>query len=273
MMSYRITFLGVGGAFNHTLGNSNVLIDWIEDEIIIYRMLIDCGTTALNRLHHSAVANNADYNSKAFGVDAVLLTHLHSDHHGGLEELGFRNKHLHNGFKPMLFLLPGLAEDLWNGCLKGSMGYSISITGATEKNELDSFFDVIESQTIVVGPEDRNILVSLVPVQHVPGQLACGLFLNILTNTVWFSGDCVYSSSLNGYLEQSDVIFHEVQRFDLGAANVHTPLATLNSLSPELKKRIHLYHYDSIEEKEISGFGGIVKPMDFFIFKDSSGND
>ena len=272
MISYRITFLGTGGMFNHNLGNSNVIVDWIEDEIVIYRMLIDCGTTALGRLLHPAVVANTDYNSKAFGVDAVILTHLHSDHHGGLEELGFNNKYLHDGFKPMLFLLPGLADELWNSCLKGSMGCSISITGATEKNSLESFFDIIESQTIVVGPEDRSILVSLIPVQHVPGQMACGVFLNILTNTVWFSGDCVYSNSLNGYLEQSDIIFHEVQMFDLGSANVHTPLSVLeNSLGSDVKKRIHFYHGDNLVDKDIldKGFGGVVKPMDFFIFKEN----
>lgn len=78
----RIIPLGVGGAFTDRFYQTNYLV-----EIPGYRLLIDAGTT----LRYSLPA--AGYTAK--DINAVALTHFHSDHVGGLEEFAQRCRYLY----------------------------------------------------------------------------------------------------------------------------------------------------------------------------------
>jgi ribonuclease BN (tRNA processing enzyme) len=72
MTDVQIRFLGSGDAF----GSGGRLQTCIYVDAGTTRFLIDCGTAVLSALKHWALNPTS--------VDAILLTHLHGDHFGGL---------------------------------------------------------------------------------------------------------------------------------------------------------------------------------------------
>lgn len=89
----RVIALGVGGAFTDRFYHANYMIELPGD----YRLLIDAGTT----LRYSLPT--AGYS--AASVKAVTLTHFHSDHVGGLEELAQRCHYLFQ-CRPTIYVMP-----------------------------------------------------------------------------------------------------------------------------------------------------------------------
>lgn len=88
----RVIPLGVGGAFTDKFYHTNYIL-----EIPGCRVLIDAGTT----LRYSLLA--AGYTVK--DIDAVAITHFHSDHVGGLEEFAQRCRYIYN-YRPILYAMP-----------------------------------------------------------------------------------------------------------------------------------------------------------------------
>ncbi|MNN48309.1 ribonuclease Z [compost metagenome] len=107
-VTLRLQMLGTGGAFAKKYYNNNGLL-YAND----FTLLIDCGITAPISLHQLGVSLTE--------IDAILITHIHGDHVGGLEEFAFRMKY-EFGRKPILYIADALTEPLWENTLKGGMG-------------------------------------------------------------------------------------------------------------------------------------------------------
>ncbi len=93
----RVTVLGVGGAFSDLFYHSNYIVELPGG----YRLLIDAGTT----LRYSLP--KAGYTADA--VNAIALTHFHSDHVGGLEELAQRCRYIYK-CTPSIYVMPDQRE-------------------------------------------------------------------------------------------------------------------------------------------------------------------
>src|SRR5688572_21348412 len=117
----QVTFIGTGSAFTLDNFQSNMLL---EDSG--KRLLIDCGGDARHAL--------AKLGLGAKDIDALYVSHLHADHIGGIEWLGF-SRYFREGPKPELFINERLADTLWDTCLRGGMSshQGVSLT-------LDHFF-------------------------------------------------------------------------------------------------------------------------------------
>ena len=76
-MSLQIQMLGTGSAFAKTYYNTSALIRSNEMNI-----LIDCGATTPKSLMRSDLQPDQ--------IDGILISHIHADHVGGLEEMAFR---------------------------------------------------------------------------------------------------------------------------------------------------------------------------------------
>lgn len=85
----RVIALGVGGAFTDRFYQTNYLVEFPG-----CRLLIDAGTT----LRYSLPASG--YTAK--DINAVVLTHFHSDHAGGLEEFSQRCRYIYQT-RPTIF--------------------------------------------------------------------------------------------------------------------------------------------------------------------------
>jgi ribonuclease BN (tRNA processing enzyme) len=142
----KITFAGVGGAFTtQEYWQSNMLIETDEG-----KMMVDCGGDARFSF--------GELGMKAADPNAVYISHLHADHIGGLEWLGFSTYFNPACPRPRMFVVSDLVDDLW-GSLKGGMQSHEGVVLS-----LESFFDV---QQIKPNGEFHYGGLNLIPVQTV----------------------------------------------------------------------------------------------------------
>jgi len=139
----KITNIGCGSAFSKELYNSCFMLE--EDG---RKLFIDLGQQIIPFALMNLGLSEKD-------IDDVYISHLHSDHIGSLEALGFLrfdwqnhadlwHKRTPQNKAPRLFIKKGLAKKLWEESLRGGMKNSIQWFDAT----LESFFEVIEIDTI-----------------------------------------------------------------------------------------------------------------------------
>jgi len=122
----KLTFIGSGSAF--TIGSNNFQSNMILENNEHKRLLIDCGTDA----RFSLDAVGLSYRD----ITDVYISHLHADHCGGLEWLGFTRKFDPDTDKPNLYISDTIADELWNRTLAGGM-HSLQGTIA----ELNDYFN------------------------------------------------------------------------------------------------------------------------------------
>ena len=114
----KIKVIGCGNAFSHKSFNQSFLLE--EDG---RTMLIDCGLQVPEALENAGV----DFKK----IDDIYISHLHSDHIGGLEYFAFsrydwlnkpRNvQNDENSNAPTIIANKQLLEDLWNKSLRGGL--------------------------------------------------------------------------------------------------------------------------------------------------------
>lgn len=232
-MSLQLEMLGTGNAFAKNYYNNNALL--YDDQ---FSLLIDCGVTAPIALHNQG---------KTFDeVNAVLITHIHADHVGGLEELVFKMKYLHHR-KMILYIADDLVETLWENTLKGGCYQAGEITS------LNDIFDVRPLQPLKPHYISEHITVELIPTKHIPGKSSYSLYLN---GNIFYSSDMVFDPALLSHLINTrgcKTIFHECQ-FQ-GPGVVHTTLQELLSLPVEIQQYIYLMHYGDDKDQYLDEIG------------------
>lgn len=219
-MGLKLQMLGTGSAFAKKNYNNNALI--FSDD---YTLMIDCGITAPMSLYKLG--------KRWDDIDAVLITHMHADHVGGLEEFAFQMKYVY-GRRPVLYLAQDLAQPLWEQTLRGGLSES-----GTER--LEDFFDV---RLLTEGTEaqiSQNLKVRLIRTPHIPGKPSYSIVLN---SNIFYSADMTFQPELLASLVKEygcRQIFHECQL--RGPGQVHTTLDELLSLPKDIRNKISLMHY------------------------------
>lgn len=228
----EITPLGVGSAFAKTLDNTNFLIRPGEGE----PFLLDCGHTATRALTRLGVSLDE--------IDSLLLSHLHADHIGGLEEMGFSGIFM-RGRKVRLVHPEPLAEYLWANCLSGGMGQRLKNSeGHFFDADIATYFDVS-----MIGRDESvrfgSIEVTPFRTPHIPGRPSWGFFMvdGATGGRVMFTCDSQLSmNNLEKFGARADAIFHDCQ-LDGDGEGIHTGLAELVDLPDAYRSKIILVHY------------------------------
>ena len=257
----KLTFIGRGGALMSPLsiGHSNMLFE--EDG---KKMLLDAGASAQFILPEMGIMAN--------DIDAIYVSHLHNDHTGSIEWLGFYNyfmgKDKGNGDKrPIMFGVCDVLKDLWEHTLKGGME---CIQG--KMTTLDTFFNVqaVEKnkaffwQGWKFQPVQTIHVVAGYSFQH-----SYGLLINKMgdhfSKTTFITTDTQFSfpCPLQCFYDAADLIFHDCEtKFKSG---VHSFYGDMNAqLNAETKAKMWLYHYTTKEESN-DGFAGWVQKGQEFI--------
>ncbi|MEF2964599.1 MBL fold metallo-hydrolase [Paenibacillus sp. M1] len=235
-MALRLQMLGTGGAFAKKYFNNNGLL-YADD----FTLLIDCGITAPLALHQTGVSLDK--------IDAVLVTHIHGDHVGGLEEFAFRMKYGY-GRKPVLYIADKLVAPLWENTLKGGLS----------QEGIASLEDAFEVRTLTEGTVHSlspSLKVEIMQTPHIPGKASYSLYFN---GEIFYSADKTFQPDLlTRLVEQRNCrkILHEVQL--TGPGEVHTTLDELLSLPAALREKIMLMHYGD----EMEDYIGRTKEMEF----------
>ncbi len=252
----KLVFLGSGSAFTVGADNfqSNMLL--ISDQG--NKLLIDCGSDIRFSLNAAGLSH--------LDITDVYISHLHADHTGGLEYVGFSTKFDSRCCKPRLYLNQDLASDLWHKTLSGGMG-SIQ----DEIASLETYFDVykVSFNSSFVW---EGVRFHTVPTVHVTNGhsivFSHGLFFEIDGIKAFLTTDTQFCPERIGkFYNMADVIFQdcEISPFKSG---VHTHYSELLTLPETIRKKMWLYHYQpgELPEAERDGFHGFVKRSQVFDF-------
>jgi ribonuclease BN (tRNA processing enzyme) len=239
--------LGVGEAFAKTLFQTNYLVFPGDGE----PFLVDFGYTAPRAL----VAHGIPMGS----VTQVLVSHLHADHIGGLEELGFTGAFQWQR-RARLHVPENLLPLLWDHCLSGGMGQCLrQADGSTREADMATYFAVTP---VSPGAELAFGSVTVRPfaTPHVPGRCSWGFHLRDRASgsSVMLSCDsCFDRANLETYGAGADAVFHDCQLRSNGA-HIHATLDELLTLPDAWQRKILLVHYAD-DWQEFSGRTGSMR--------------
>jgi ribonuclease BN (tRNA processing enzyme) len=273
----KLKVIGCGSALDtgDKLGNQSFIL---EDQN--WRLLIDCGRSTPEMLKRA--------NIDPASITAVYISHLHNDHIGGLEWLGFtrydwltKPKHyseFKNGSAPILIGNEQVIKDLWDHSLKGGMN---SMAGF--ESNLETFFNAAP-----VSPNDGFCFkfdklgygesqIDLVQQVHImAGNIilpSYGLFIKGLKKKVYLTTDAQYfqPEQVRIFYDEADIIIQDCECIGVDTENkkmdfksgVHANYAQLAGwddanamkLGDDIKKKVWLSHYQSFvaENKDYKG--------------------
>lgn len=247
----KLTFIGTGSAF--TVGDAcgNYQSNMVLEADSYKKLLIDCGSDARFSLYDQGFSANELRN--------IYISHLHADHIGGLEWFAFTSKHNPTGsFKSTLHVSEDIVDDLWNRALSAGLNPSQdpSIT-------LSTFFDldVVTDRTF----KWEEITFHLFPTLHIASgnwrMPSYGLWFQAHQQTVLITTDTQFDlAGLQELYNKSDLIFQDCET-SASKSGVHAHYNELKLLSPEIKSKMWLYHYQPgpLPNAKLDGFKGFVR--------------
>lgn len=241
----EITFAGVGSAFTtQDYWQSNMVINTNDGQ-----MLVDCGGDARFSLGELGI--------QACDPDAIYISHLHDDHIGGLEWLGFSTYFNPNCNRPTMYIVEDLIDDLW-GSLKAGMQSHEGVVLT-----LDSFFKV---QGIKPNMAFKFGGLSLQPVQtvHVMNGFrivhSYGLLIDNHGHKTFLTTDTQFCPrQIEKFYKEADLILQDCETAPY-KSGVHAHYSDLVTLDSEIKEKMWLYHYqpNPHQRPEDDGFAGFI---------------
>lgn len=252
----KLIFLGSGSASVVGCDNyqSNMVFETNDK-----RLLIDCGTDIRFSLFDQGLSHQA--------VQAVFLSHLHSDHVGGVEWLAFKSKfESATSKKPDLFISKTMVDALWNNVLSGGLS---SLQGVDAS--LSTYFDVHaiseDSRQFQWEGMKFNLIKTLHCMSGSEAMPSYGIFVNTGKQKVLITGDTQFSpETFKKYYQEADIIFHDTETSS-HTTGVHARYEDLCTLPAEIKKKMWLYHCNGeMQRAKADDFLGFVKKGQEFIF-------
>lgn len=218
-------------------------------------LLFDAGRGAMQRIFQLGVST-AD-------LDAIFLTHLHSDHLIGLVDLWLTGWVINGRDEPIrIYGPPGIRSLV--GHLIQAFAFDIAIrTSEARRSPEGVRIDVVEIADGFEWQAD-GVVVRAFAVDHGPVTPAFGYRLDFGGRSVVLSGDTRYSESLIRSSEGVDLLIHEVVEApeDFKARNPNLPRLAhhtqaadagrvFKAVSPKLAVYSHLVLVDGFEAADL----------------------
>lgn len=202
-----LRFIGSGDAF----GSGGRFQACIALEAEGGTTLLDCGATSLVAMRQQGFDPNT--------VDAVLVTHLHGDHFGGL---------------PFLILAGQFSRRTAPLVVAGPVGIAARLVDAmetlypgsstVERRFVTHVLELVERERTAVG----GLQVTAFPVMHASGAPAHAYRVEVEGRTIAYSGDTEWCDALVEAATGADVFIAEAYTFER-EVKFHLPFAALRA--------------------------------------------
>jgi len=223
--AFRVRVLGCGDAFASGGRFQTAFLLEIGEG----RLLVDCGATTLVALQRAGIDPST--------IDAVLISHLHGDHVGGLPFL-LLDQHFRGERRRPLALIgpPGIGErqrDLMRVCFPGSEAMALRFP--------------LETEELAPGKPHRSgeAEIAAIEVDHPSGAPSLGLRIRADGRILAYSGDTQWTDSLVELADGADLFICECYAYEPGVSNHMNYRALLEKRSRLRAKRIVLTHLSS----------------------------
>jgi ribonuclease BN (tRNA processing enzyme) len=194
MGDVTVRFLGCGDAFGSG-GRFQTCLDVHAGEA---RYLIDCGATALVAMKRFGVDPSL--------IDAILITHLHGDHFGGLPFFFLDAQLVARRTRPLVVAgPPGLAERT-----RATMEAFFPGSSTIEWRFGLQFVELPERSETRLG----SLVVTAYEVEHASGAPAYALRVACGEKVVAYSGDTEWTDALREAAHGADLFVCEAYTFD-----------------------------------------------------------
>jgi len=268
----KLFFLGTGSFFSFDNYHTNILLEDDDKKAL----LIDCGTDISRSLY--------DANKDMTNIESVYISHMHGDHVGGLEYMGYMS-YFNPDYKekPKIIAHQDVMRDIWQ-ILEPSMGVLYNARGY-----MHTYFDIENIIDDVSKFQWHGILFNLIEFNHIvnyggSSKFSYGLDFTINNKKVLITTDCCYANPSNIYWEEAinghnhilgsyDYVFNDCETLKyLGSpdSQVHCLYDELKRIDKDVKKNMWLVHYQGSEDKlpdaKADGFAGFVKKGQEFEF-------
>lgn len=232
----KLTFLGTGGAFTDYRVNyhNNVIVE-TEAGVV----MIDCGSTAVQSLKELGL--------KPWDVAGVIITHTHSDHCGGLEQLIWERCYTGNAgpgwLRTSIYANPNVCRDLVRMI-------SSPIEEFTDKDGVcqpDGFHRLVELHAVLTPFDIGGIRFALHRTPHVVGPFvdkpSFGVSVSANGKHFYFTSDTVFRPEIGSLFPSAEVIFHDCTFSPKYPGTVHTHYSDLLTLPADVRARMVLMHH------------------------------
>jgi len=190
MANLNLKVLGCGDAFCSG-GRFNSAFYFTSSHL---NFLVDCGATTLLALKKNNIKD----------IDAVIISHFHGDHFGGLVFLLLEEKK-NNRKKPIYIISPVGMDD------KLKTAIALFYPGSDLLEELDIVFKFYGSHQKI---ELENLLICTFPVIHSEESLPHGIRIEVDGAVIAYSGDTEWTDELIPLSDGADLFICECNFFD-----------------------------------------------------------
>lgn len=190
----KLTIIGCGDAFGSGGRNQTCfLLDTSEG-----RVMIDCGATTLLALKRAGIPLDS--------IDAILISHLHGDHFGGLPFLFLNAVFIDKRRKPLTILGPRGTKERFETLIETSYPDALSNGRAFDMPFVALEPDVEASQAgLTILPEE---------VLHASGAPSLGFRTRAGGRTLAFSGDTGWCDAVVSLGRDADLYIIECSTYD-----------------------------------------------------------
>jgi ribonuclease BN (tRNA processing enzyme) len=218
----RLRFLGSGDNF----GSGGRFHACIHVDAGATRFLLDCGASSLIAMKRAGIGTAE--------VDAILITHLHGDHFGGIPFFILEAQLISRREAPLVIAgPPGLTQRV-----REAMEVFYPGSSTVERKFRIDYLELAEGQSATLGA------LALCPVRvvHGSGAPAYALRVGCAGRIIAYSGDTEWTAALSVVAEDADLFICECYFFEKQMKN-HLNYRTLMAHRAELTcKRLILTH-------------------------------